>query len=430
MSNIDTAVLETSTTRHMLSKVPEITIWFWIIKILCTTVGESFADWINMALGVGLSNTAIIFTVVMAAVLFLQMRLRRYVPGIYWLTVVVLSITGTLYTDILTDQLGIPLAMSSAVFAVLLAIVFGVWYAKEHTLSIHKINSTPREGFYWLAVLVTFALGTAVGDWTLELTGWGPGASILLPAALIAIVTVLWRLGMNPVLSFWIAYILTRPLGANIGDFLASPKDQQGLGLGTMLTSVIFLALILATVIYLTISKSDVTENKAAIAAKEAAAPKTSPHRERWTLVAMGVVAVATVGLLGFTNSQPHQNAASEDGPAPTCTAGATPLTMDQARAAAKKSYPAKDIINFRTIASDTLGFVQKGDQKSAATRITDLEKAWDVDQPTLFGADCNAWTFIDQKMDPVLKSVRAKTPSPAAETKAIKELLATLPQS
>jgi uncharacterized membrane-anchored protein len=161
--------------RRMLNKVPEVTLWFWVIKILCTTVGESFADWINMSLGLGLDATAAIFTGVLILVLGFQFRLDRYVPIVYWLTVVVVSITGTLYTDILTDEKGVPLRISSAVFAGVLAVVFGVWYARERTLSIHSIVTLPREGFYWLAVLVTFALGTAVGDWTLELTGWGAG---------------------------------------------------------------------------------------------------------------------------------------------------------------------------------------------------------------------------------------------------------------
>jgi len=233
----------------MLSKVPEVTVWFWIIKILCTTVGESFADWINVGLGTGLHATAIIFTIVLGLVLAVQLRLNRYVPIVYWLTVVVLSVAGTLYTDILTDSLAVPLALSTTVFAVLLAIVFGVWYAREHTLSIHSIVTTPRELFYWLAVLVTFALGTAVGDWTIVLTGWGPGTSVLLPAGLILAIVVGWRFGANAVLSFWLAYILTRPLGANLGDWFASPSEQHGLGLGYGITSVIFLATILAAVV-------------------------------------------------------------------------------------------------------------------------------------------------------------------------------------
>jgi uncharacterized membrane-anchored protein len=176
--------------------------------------------------------------------------------------VVLISVVGTLLTDNLTDARGVPLWLSSTVFAVLLAGVFAAWYARERTLSIHSINTPKREGWYWLVVLVTFALGTAVGDWTLELTGWSAGTSILLPLGLILGVLVAWKAGMGPVLSFWLAYILTRPLGANIGDFLASPKADGGLGLGTFVTSLIFLATILATVVYLSITRVDVTEEQ------------------------------------------------------------------------------------------------------------------------------------------------------------------------
>ncbi|PZS36674.1 MAG: hypothetical protein DLM59_00660 [Pseudonocardiales bacterium] len=244
----------------MLNKVPEVTAYFWIIKILCTTVGESFADYINATLGVGLTDTTIIFSAALVAVLVAQFRLRRYVPGVYWAAVVLISVVGTLLTDILTDGLGVPLWLSTTVFSVVLAAVFGIWYARERTLSIHSIVTTPRESFYWLTVLVTFALGTAAGDWTLELTGWGPGPSVLLPAGLIAAVFVAWRLGAGPVLTFWLAYILTRPLGANLGDFLGSPRSDGGLGLGTLWTSVLFLTTILVVVAYLTRTKQDRTE--------------------------------------------------------------------------------------------------------------------------------------------------------------------------
>src|SRR6476659_10316124 len=250
----------TLVARRMFNKVPEVTLWFWVIKILCTTVGESFADYINETLGFGLTNTTLAFSAALIVSLVVQFRLNRYVPAVYWLAVVLISVVGTLLTDNLTDGQGVPLWISSTVFAVLLATVFGVWYSRERTLSIHTIVTTPRESFYWLTVLVTFALGTAVGDWTLELTGWSPGVSVLLPAGLLAAVFVAWRLGMGPVLSFWLAYILTRPLGANIGDFLASPTKDGGLGLGTLVTSVMFLGTILATVIYLTVTNKDRTE--------------------------------------------------------------------------------------------------------------------------------------------------------------------------
>ncbi len=241
----------------LLNKVPEITVYFWVIKILCTTVGESFADYVNETLGFGLTNTTVLFASALVVVLVAQFRTRAYVPSVYWLAVVLISVVGTLVTDIGTDSLAIPLWLSSTVFSVALAAVFATWYAREHTLSIHSIVTTPREGFYWLTVLVTFALGTALGDWTLELTGWSPGVAVLLPAGLLGVVLAAWRFGMGPVLSFWLAYILTRPLGANIGDFLATPRGEGGLGLGTLGTSVLFLVTISAVVVYLTMSRAD-----------------------------------------------------------------------------------------------------------------------------------------------------------------------------
>jgi uncharacterized membrane-anchored protein len=173
---------------------------------------------------------------------------------------VLISVVGTLLTDNLTDGHNVPLWISTTVFSAVLVVVFGTWYARERTLSIHSIVTTPRESFYWLTVLVTFALGTAAGDWTLELTGWTPGAAVLLPAGLIAAVFIAWRLGAGPVLTFWLAYILTRPLGANIGDFLGSPRSDGGQGLGTLWTSILFLGAILGCVVYLTRSKRDRTE--------------------------------------------------------------------------------------------------------------------------------------------------------------------------
>jgi uncharacterized membrane-anchored protein len=408
--------------RQMLSKVPEITLWFWIIKILCTTVGESFADYINMALGVGLVATAVIFTIVTAVVLTVQMRLRRYRPDAYWLTVVVMSITGTLYTDILTDQAGVPLWISATVFSAALAIVFTIWFAKENTLSIHSIISVPREAFYWLAVLITFALGTALGDWTLELTGWGPGLSILLPLVLIGIVAALWRYGANPVLTFWIAYILTRPLGANIGDWLGLPPAEGGLGVGTFITSVLFLAAILATVVYLTISKTDVVQGP-----RNDSVQSTTPARQRTALGILTAVAVATIGLLAYTNSLPHTSALADEGTTPACTADSPALTQDEARAAAQTSFPATDLAEFRGITTDTLDLVTSGDQAGAAVRATDLETAWDDNQDALFAADCRAWTYIDNQIDPVLSSIRASTPDQATEQKTLHALLATL---
>ena len=231
-------------------------------------------------------------------------------PFVYWLTVVVLSVTGTLYTDILTDSLGVPLAMSTSVFAAILAVVFGVWFARERTLSIHSIVTRPRELFYWLAVLVTFALGTAAGDWILELTGWGPGTSVLLPVGLIVSIVIGWRLGANAVLSFWLAYILTRPLGANLGDWLGFPTDQQGLGLGVALTSAIFLTAILATVLYLTRTRADVIEETDRNRQRTVT---TNAAREQIMLAYYAVVAVATGTLLVWAAGQPHATATASE---------------------------------------------------------------------------------------------------------------------
>jgi uncharacterized membrane-anchored protein len=407
-----------SAARVMLSKVPEITVWFWVIKILCTTVGESFADWINMTLGVGLVPTALLFTVLLAGVLGWQLSLNRYVPFVYWLTVVVISVTGTLYTDILTDSFGVPLALSTSVFAVALAIVFGVWWARERTLSIHSIVTLPRELFYWVAVLVTFALGTAAGDWTLELTGWGPGTSVLLPAGLIVAVVIGWRLGANSVLSFWLAYILTRPLGANLGDWLGFPKDQQGLGLGVALTSVIFLTAIVATVVYLTRTRADVIEEPELTPTPRVS---TRPARERVMLAFYAVVAVATGVLLVEAASQPHATPASAEESDSSVNATLAPGQSATAH------FPAAEVQKFRTIAEDSLTKVQAGDQSAATARIKDLETAWDDDQPTLQPMDDASWTVLDGQIDSVLKALRASNPDPVAETQTLTTLLASL---
>ncbi|MDF2046070.1 hypothetical protein [Microbacterium sp. Kw_RZR3] len=401
--------------RIMSSKVPQITIWFWIIKVLCTTVGESFADWINVTLGVGLEATSVIFTVVLAAVLTWQLAQRRYVPLVYWLTVVVVSVTGTLYTDILTDDLGVPLAVSAAVFAGLLAVVFAVWWLSQRTLSIHSITTTRRELYYWLAILVTFALGTAAGDGILELTGWSPGVSVLLPAGLIAAVFVGWRLGANAVLSFWLAYVLTRPLGANLGDWLGFDPSEGGLGLGVGWTSVIFLIAILGTVVFLTVTRAD----QAKLAPTPDPRPKAT-RRERWMLAYFAIVGVVAVAVLSWAHAQPHTTAAaSEEGPSTHAT-----LAPGQSATA---SFPASTVAGYRNIVQETLSMVRSNDQAGAKTRITDLETAWDQDQPTLEPRDAAAWAVIDGRIDAVLKAVRASAPDPTAETDALQTLMNTL---
>ncbi|MEV8453299.1 hypothetical protein AB0467_11320 [Streptomyces sp. NPDC052095] len=404
-----TAEARTRSGRLVLNKVPEVTVWFWVIKILCTTVGESFADWINMKLGVGLVNTAWIFTAVFVVVLAFQLRLKRYVPFPYWLTVVVVSVTGTLYTDILTDRLNVPLWISSAVFSALLAVVFGMWWLRERTLSIHSVTTLPRESFYWLAVLVTFALGTATGDWILEVTGWSPGASVLLPLGLIAAITMLWKSGANPVLSFWLAYILTRPLGANIGDWLASPKAAQpgeptGLALGTFATSLIFLGLILATVAYLTVTRSDVTETH------EAAHATGDPYKERIALAGFGLLAVATTGLLVWAHGQPHV------GPAPEAD---NTSAVQMAPGVAVRKFPPAKVAALKNLASNSLKDARSGDAKGAHTAAQSLRDLWDADQASLQPLDNTGWTSIDAQMDKVLGTFgidHSNAPMPPAQ--------------
>lgn len=244
--------------RLMLNKVPEVTLYFWIIKILCTTVGETAADFLNAKLGLGLTNTTYVMGSLLVVVLLLQFKARKYVPSVYWLAVVLLSVVGTLITDNLVDNFGVPLQATTIAFAIALAVTFAVWYASEKTLSIHSIYTTRREVFYWLAILFTFALGTAAGDLTAEQLKLGYLVSALLFAALIAAVTVAYYgFRLNAVLAFWIAYILTRPLGASIGDYLSQTPANGGLGLGKTMTTVLFLGLILALVVYLTMTRRD-----------------------------------------------------------------------------------------------------------------------------------------------------------------------------
>jgi uncharacterized membrane-anchored protein len=247
--------------RTMLNKVPEVTLYFWVIKIMCTTVGETAADYLNVNLGFGLTKTTYVSAAILAVLLGVQFRLRRYVPLVYWSVVVVISVFGTLITDNMTDRYQVPLTTSTSLFAVILAIVFAVWYGVERTLSIHTIFTTRREAFYWLAILFTFALGTAAGDLVAEQYSLGYGPSIALWGGLIAVITAAhFTSGLNAVLAFWLAYILTRPLGASIGDFMSQhSKKYGGLGLGATGTSYIFLGCILALVAYLTVTKRDQT---------------------------------------------------------------------------------------------------------------------------------------------------------------------------
>jgi uncharacterized membrane-anchored protein len=260
-----------SLRRQMLNKVPEVTLYFWLIKVLCTTVGETASDYLAGNLSLGLTKTTFITGALLLVTLVFQFRLRKYVPGVYWLGIVLISVVGTQITDNLTDNLGVSLVTTTIVFSIVLAFVFAAWYASERTLSIHTIYTTRREAFYWLTVLFTFALGTAAGDLTAERLNVGYAWSVVLFAAVIAAVAVAhYRFRLNAVLAFWIAYILTRPLGASLGDLLSQARSVGGLGLGTTVTSVIFLVAILVVVVFLSITRKDATETTALEAAPHA----------------------------------------------------------------------------------------------------------------------------------------------------------------
>jgi uncharacterized membrane-anchored protein len=221
-------------------------------------VGETAADYLNTTLKVGLTSTTLIMAALLGICLFFQFYARKYVPVIYWLGIVLISVVGTLITDNLVDNLGISLWTTTIAFAIALAIAFASWYSSEKTLSIHSIVTVKRESFYWLTVLFTFALGTAAGDLVAESLDLGYLKSALLFAGLIGAVTLAFYVAkLNEILAFWIVYILTRPLGASIGDYLSQAKDDGGLGLGTTVTSAIFLLAILAVVSFLSVTKRD-----------------------------------------------------------------------------------------------------------------------------------------------------------------------------
>jgi uncharacterized membrane-anchored protein len=243
--------------RGMLNKVPEVTLAFWIIKIMSTTVGETGADYLAVQVGLGTIVTTAIMASLLLGALLLQLQKRRYVPWIYWLTVVLVSVVGTQITDALTDRLGVSLYVSTAVFAAALGATFAVWYATERTLSIHSIVTTRRELFYWAAILFTFALGTAAGDLATEALGLGFTLGTAVCGTLIAAIAVAYYLGANAVLTFWLAYILTRPLGASLGDLLSQAREYGGLGLGTVYTSLGFLTVIIALVTFISVLDRD-----------------------------------------------------------------------------------------------------------------------------------------------------------------------------
>lgn len=249
---------------HLANRVPEVTIYFWVIKVLATTIGETAADFLNFNLGWGLTPTSLLMAGLFLIALVFQLSAKRYVPAIYWTVVVLISVVGTLLTDNLVDNYEITLPTTTIAFALGLIAIFSAWYVSEKTLSIHSIRTTRRELFYWAAILITFALGTSAGDLIAENIGLGYFTSAAIFGVVIAAIYLAHRfLKLNAILAFWLAYILTRPFGATIADFLAQPLDQGGLGFGTIVTSILFLLAIAGFVIYLTSSGIDQSEDTA-----------------------------------------------------------------------------------------------------------------------------------------------------------------------
>ena len=236
------------------NRVPKVTADFWLIKLMAVTMGETAADYLSVQMRLGLTATSIVMSVILVAALFWQFRQKRYVPGSYWLAVILISVVGTLITDNLVDNFHVPLIVTTVVFSIALAATFALWFWSERTLSIHSIFTTRRESFYWLTILFTFALGTAAGDLVAEQfsLGYLP-TGILFAMVILSLSIGYFSLGLDAILGFWLVYILTRPLGASFGDLLSQPSQYGGFGLGTIITSAIFLAAILAIVIYMTV---------------------------------------------------------------------------------------------------------------------------------------------------------------------------------
>lgn len=382
----------------VLNKVPQITIFFWIIKVLCTTVGETVSDFLNVNLGLGLTGTSILMGLLLVAMLVIQFKANKYVPKVYWLTVVLISVFGTLVTDNLTDNIGVPLEVSTILFSILLLLTFVAWYTAEKTLSVHSIFTKRREAFYWLAILFTFALGTASGDLMSEGLGLGYLVTGLIVCAVITSVSIAWRMGLDSVLSFWIVYIMTRPLGASLGDFLSQPKENGGLGLGATITSVVFLLAILITIAFLTVTKRDSRF-------QPSAEPETK-GKHRYALVQTIVVLCVLILGSGAGYYAIH-----------------TSLVSDSSTASVSWS----DLSSFRVIEEDALALVNKGDLSAAKTRIKDLETAWDDSAAHLKSADKARWKELDTGIDEVLHELRAMHQDPQACKSALDQSLAML---
>jgi uncharacterized membrane-anchored protein len=242
----------TLTDRAAAVKVPEITVLFWVIKVLSTAMGEALSDFLDGGSGLWPVAGCLLALIVFVVALRMQFRAATYSPAIYWFAVAMVATFGTMAADGWHQALGIPYYGSTALYVVALAVIFWRWHKSEGTLSIHSINTRRREGYYWAAVLATFALGTAAGDMTAVNLHMGFLASGILFAGIIALPALaFWKLRLNAVAAFWFAYIITRPLGASFADWADVSRHRGGLGWGTGPVSAVLALVIVGLVAYL-----------------------------------------------------------------------------------------------------------------------------------------------------------------------------------
>ena len=380
--------------KTLLNKVPEVTLFFWVIKVLCTTVGETFADFLNVNLGFGLTGTSITMGLLLAIALFIQFKSKKYVPAIYWISVVFISVFGTLVTDNLTDMLGIRLEISTIIFSILLFLTFAIWYFYEKTLSIHSIFTKRREVFYWITILFTFALGTASGDLMAEGLGLGYLYTGIIVATLIVLVIVANKLKLNAVLSFWLIYIMTRPLGASIGDYLSQPTKFGGLGLGATSTSIIFLIGIFAIILYFTFTKRDI------IAYSDAGDKQNNEHNGLvfQSLITITLFIVFGVGAYNWRQSELQKEISQQ--PKISNLTNKNIVVSELG-----------DLSRFKKITQDIKKLESADNLEGAINRVTDLEHEWDIAQAKLKPINSKKWMEVDDAIDKVLRKFRAVNP-------------------
>lgn len=411
------AVAPAPEVRTWITKVPAVTATFWVIKVLSTTIGETFADFLSVNVGLGPVLTDAAMLAVLVVALIVQFRTRKYTPWIYWLCVVLVSIVGTQITDFFTDTLGVSLYVSTAVFAVTLAAVFVVWYRQEGTLAIASVDTPRREAFYWAAILTTFALGTAAGDLATEALSLGFRNGVLIFGGLILTTWLANRFGAGQVLTFWIAYVLTRPLGASLGDLLTQDRDFGGLALGASRTSLLFFAVIILLVV-----REQALVNRHGVAAKDDG--PLGGRRRDYAWAGLGVAAVVIVGLgLGGLQA-PQADAGDSTTTATESGGGAVPGYASQQ---AHPTTALGDLSSFAAIAVDVQAEVERNDLAGAKTRVKGLEVQWDDAEAGLKPRDPSKWHELDDEIDAVLTTLRAGNPSQSACTATLATLVDTL---